>query len=172
MTAADKYYLKARDYYPFDLEQATEALEYGLSYDDTHAGLLLLRAEINYKYLGEHIAANEDYAYALYCHPENMQVYYAYAWYAVCVNDYKKAVSLLEKVSTFATTDKARIAYIYAMLSEKQAEYKASLEYISTAMKHCIDSDCYEYYAGHRERVEKKMKEEQVRHKQVNIIFT
>jgi hypothetical protein len=42
MTAADKYYLKAKDYYPYEIEEALEALEYGLSADETHAGLLTL----------------------------------------------------------------------------------------------------------------------------------
>tara|TARA_Y100000768_G_scaffold319786_1_gene255499 strand:+ start:420 stop:554 length:135 start_codon:yes stop_codon:yes gene_type:complete len=37
-TLATKYFIKATDAYPFNLEETIEALDYALSYDETHAG--------------------------------------------------------------------------------------------------------------------------------------
>src|SRR5690606_7466938 len=96
MTAADKYYLKAQDYYPCNLEEVLEALEYGLSCDEEHAGLHTLKGQVYYHYLKQFEAAKECFELALFYDKGFVDAYYAYIDLALTVKAYTKAEKLIE----------------------------------------------------------------------------
>lgn len=153
MNAADKYFLKAKDNYPYNLEEALEALDYGLSHDDTHAGLLTLQGKIYYRDLSHFDAARENFELALYHEPGYVHTYYEYARLAIILDDFARAEKLIGKALTVPGIDKSRIYYNEALMFEKRVAYTGAINSMKKAMQHCQDKNCNEFFAGELERL-------------------
>ncbi|HEY9178679.1 MAG TPA: hypothetical protein VIN07_13365 [Flavipsychrobacter sp.] len=153
MNAADKYYLKAKDNYPYNLEEALEALDYGLSHDDTHAGLLVLQGKIYYRDLSRFDAARENFELALYHEPGYIHTYYEYIRLAVMVDDFTKTEKLIRKALTVPGIDKSRLYYYEAQMLEKQGAYTGAIAGIKKAMLTCQSKDCHTFYSEELERL-------------------
>jgi len=172
MTAADKYYLKAKDNYPYDLDTALEALEYGLSCDDTHPGLLTLQGNIYYRDLRDFDLAMEYFELALFYDNRYTDTYYAYIQLCIDICNYTKAMQLIERASVVPGIDKAQIAYRTAKMYEKQELYKDALSHIQTAIATCTEKECNTFLNDELERVQLKMKNKFASEKRINIILT
>lgn len=153
MNAADKYYLKAKENYPYCLEEALEALDYSLSHDDTHAGLLTLQGKIYYRDLSRFDAARENFELALYHEPGYVPAYYEYVRLAVIIDDYAKAEKLIARALNVPGIDKAGIYYNEALLLEKGAEYGAAVNSLKKALLACQRKDCQAFYTEEVERL-------------------
>ncbi len=153
MNAADKYYLKAKDNYPYNLEEALEALDYGLSHDDAHAGLLTLQGKIYYRDLSRFDAARENFELALYHEPGYIHAYYEYIRLAIMMDDFAKVEKLISKALAVRGIDKSRIYYHEALMLEKQGIYTDAINSMKKAMLHCQDKNCNEFFAGEMERL-------------------
>lgn len=94
MNAADKYFLKAKDNYPYNIEDAIEALEYGLSCDSEHPGLLALMGYIYYNDLGKLDNAFNCFEQALLVDAAYIDTYYAYIKCAIDSRRYKRQLGL------------------------------------------------------------------------------
>lgn len=153
MNAADKYYLKAKDNYPYNLEEVLEALDYGLSHDDAHAGLLVLQGKIYYRDLSRFEAARENFELALYHDPAYVPTYYEYIRLATMLDDFAWAEKLIGKALVVPGIDKSRIYYNEALMLEKQGAYADAINSIKKAMQHCQDKNCHEFFTGELERL-------------------
>ena len=78
MTLANNYIFKALDAYPYDLEEAIEALNYALSYDAKNTMALCLLARIYAETLYDYDKAKTIYAEAL---AENVNAFHVYPHY-------------------------------------------------------------------------------------------
>lgn len=170
MNAADKYYLKAKDYYPHNLEEVLEALDYGLSHDDTHAGLLVLQGRIYYRELSRFEAARENFELALYHDPLYIHAYYEYIRLAILIDDYTKAEKLVNKALKVRGIDKSRVYYNQALMLEKQMFYTRAIDSIKNAMLHCQDKDCREFYTGELDRLLSKNAQSKEDNNKSNVI--
>lgn len=170
MNAADKYYLKAKDNYPYCLEEALEALDYGLSHDDAHAGLLTLQGKIYYRDLSRFEAARENFELALYHEPGYIHTYYEYIRLATLVEDYAQAEKLIRKALTVPGIDKSRIYYNEALLLEKQCAYAGAISSIKKAMQACQGKDCHTYLGEELERMLAKNTQSKEDNNQSNIV--
>lgn len=170
MNAADKYYLKAKDNYPYNLEEALEALDYGLSHDDTHAGLLTLQGKVYYRDLSRFDAARENFELALYHEPGYIHAYYEYIRLAVMVDDCKKAEKLIRKAMAVPGTDKSRLHYSEAMMLEKQGAYIGAINSIKKAMLTCQSKDCHTFYCDELERLLSKNTQSKEDNNMSNIV--
>ncbi len=158
MTAADKYYLKAKDLYTYEIEDALEALDYGLSCDDTHAGLLTLKGEIYFQYLKRFTAAAECFELALYHEPDFVRTYYLYIKMLTETDDVKAAEKLIARAFTIRGIDKPRIWHLEAMLYEKQGMYTIALNSMYNSKLHSQCKDCFAFYKAETKRMQKKSK--------------
>ncbi len=158
MTAADKYFLKAKDNYPYDIDDALEALEYGLSHDDTHSGLLTLCGQIQYKDLCRYDLAAESFGLALYHAPDYTEAYYHYIDLLTDTGNVKAAEELIARALNVTGINKARIWHREALLYERQEMYTIALASIKNARIWTNDKDYSDRYAQEHKRIKKKMK--------------
>lgn len=158
MTAADKYYLKARELYPYDMDDVVEALDYGLSHDDAHAGLLNLRGEITYHNLRQLHAAREIFELALYHDPQYADTYYNLIRLLCDLDEAQAAERLIARALMVKGIDKARIWHLEALIYEKQQMYTIALASLGNALRYCQDDDRRSFYKAEQKRVRKKSK--------------
>jgi len=158
MTAADKYYLKAKDLYPYIIDDALDALDYGLSHDETHAGLLNLKGEICHRDLKQFATARECFGMALFYDPAFVDTYYNYVRLLCDLDEAQAAEKLVAKALTIKGIDKSRIWHLEALVYEKQRMYTMALASLGNALQHCQDKDRYSFYKDEEKRVKKKSK--------------
>lgn len=158
MTAADKYYLKALDYYPFNLEEVSEALEYGLSHDETHAGLLCMQAVVYHRYLKDNDGAAYYFSLTVYHHPGYAEGYYGYLEYLLDIDDLAAAGRLLLKAKKVKGISMARLHYLESLMLEKSGMYTEASTTLKKAIQLCTDNKSYEKYREERERIKQKAK--------------
>jgi tetratricopeptide (TPR) repeat protein len=171
MTAADKYYLKAKENYPYNLDDVLEALEYGLSCDNEHPGLLTLMATIYERDLKQFNAAREQYELALFYDNTFVDAYYAYIQFALRMNDDKKAARLIASAMHVAGIDKARILYLRALLHTQQGQYASAIADMKAARQHCQCKDGYSFYTKEQERIEQKQKDYAQQYQSINVVL-
>jgi tetratricopeptide (TPR) repeat protein len=171
MTAADKYYLKAKDNYPYNLDDALEALEYGLSHDDGHPGLLTLKGRIYYDDLKQFEAARECFELALWNDNSFVEVYYAYIRLALGMEEYKKAEKLIANAHKVPGIDKARILYFEAQLLEKQNKYHNAIDTLNRARECCMNKESFSFYEEELERVRTKNDDLSKNGSQIKIVI-
>jgi len=171
MTAADRYYLKARDAYPYDYDEVLEALEYGLSCDDEHAGLLTLRGRIYYTDLKRFDAAKECFELALYSDASFIDTYYAYLDLALMTEDYALMAKLIAKAMRQTGIDKAAILYKEALMYEMSGNYDSAVRSLANAKMHCTSGKNPSFYDEEAERVKEKERNMRARQLPINIIL-
>lgn len=169
MTAADKYYLKAKDNYPYDLDAALEALEYGLSCDNEHPGLLTLMGRIYYHDLNNFEAAREYFELALFYNSDFVEAYYAYINFSLGMEDYSKAKRLLEKAKTVRGINKSKLYYAEALLYERQMDYTNAMGKVQLAKEYCLDKDGNIFYADELERIAAKVSQQEAQTKKIRV---
>lgn len=157
MTAADKYYLIAKDNYPCYPEEALTALEYGLSHDDAHAGLLTLYGEICYKDLSRHSEAAAHFRLALYHDPAFLPAYYHYIHLLCITEDVAAAETLIKQALKVKGIDKGRVWHSEALLYEKQGMYTLALASIRNACMWSTDAEETEVFGKEKKRIKKKV---------------
>jgi tetratricopeptide (TPR) repeat protein len=158
MTAADKYFLIAKENYPYEINDALDALEYGLSYDDTHAALLTLRGEIQYKDLHQYAAAADSFGLALYHDPAYVETYYLYIALLCTTGDIPAAERLIARALKVTGIDKGRIWHSEAQLYEQQGIYTLAQDSLRNALMWCSTDEDSDLYTKERKRIKKKMK--------------
>lgn len=172
MTAADKYFLKAKDYYPYDLEQVLEALEYGLSADDMHPGLLTLMGKIYHHHLRQFEQARECFETSLYSDALYVDTYYAYAHLLLWLNELPKAAKIVDRALGVPGIDRPKMLYFKAILHEKQGDYQLATGSLREAIRHSLTAECHKYYEDEIERLLTKDKRIREYAAPVNIILT
>jgi tetratricopeptide (TPR) repeat protein len=171
MTAADKYYLKAEENYPFNLEEALEALEYGLSTDDMHPGLLTLKGRIYHRNLRQFDLARECFETALYSDSLYVDTYYAYMYLLLWLNELEKAGRLIARALKVPGIDRPQVLYFKAIMHEKQGEFQVAAGCLREAAQYSLSKQCYKFYTGEIERVRAKDKDLEAQKAPVNIIL-
>ncbi|MCD6064516.1 MAG: hypothetical protein K0R82_2427 [Flavipsychrobacter sp.] len=172
MTAADKYFLKANDNYPFNIEEALEALEYGLSTDDMHPGLLTLMGKIYHRDLRQFEQARSCFETSLYSDSLYVDTYYAYAHLLLWLNDLVKAGRIIEQALKVPGIDRPKMLYFRAILHEKQGDYQLATVSLKEAIRHSLTAECHKHYEEEIERLQNKDKRIREYTAPVNIILT
>ncbi len=95
LTLADQYYLKARDHFPYCLEDAVENLNYALSYDDEHVQSHCLLGRVHMYELKDYAIAAHCFRRALYSDPSFPDVYKYYSLLKIWQGDYDAALILV-----------------------------------------------------------------------------
>lgn len=126
MNLATQYYVKARDHYPWDLPEAVEALEYALSYDDTHAGTHCLAGRYYAEQEQDFSQAFYHFEQALVHNVNHIDTYYYYANALITFGEFDRAKRLLEYGKTIKGICDSCILVKLALIQELKGNlYKA-----------------------------------------------
>ncbi|REC48214.1 tetratricopeptide repeat protein [Chryseobacterium pennipullorum] len=161
-----KYYFEALDYFPFNLSECMDALNYALSYEPEDSDSLCLMGRIYSEVLKDYETAKNFFNEALQNNMGNVNIPKYYIECLLNYEDYDEAEKLIGFAYTIKGIDKADILRCKALLCERKEEYSEALEHLKNAERF---SYCKEMTATLKERerfIRKKMpkmeKEEKV----------
>lgn len=128
---ATKYFIKANDSYPFNLEETVESLEYALSYDDSHAGAHCLMARVCLYY-------TLDFKNSLF--------------------HFEKARILLKHAKKVRGINKHRLFMLETELYERKGQIRKAKNTLKKALISSLNSDESEEVEEALKRIGKKVK--------------
>jgi len=156
-TLVNNYIFKALDAYPYDLEEAMEALNYALSYDEKNVIALTLLGRI-------YAEALKDFEKSKTCFEEALTEYItAFGVYPHYINvllwneDTKEAEKLIDFGLTVKGSNKALLYVKKANLFEQLKRYKAALKQLKKAKKHSYNNEFICIINAEKERIKGKM---------------
>ena len=136
MTLVNNHIFKALDAYPYDLEEAIEALNYALAYDSKNTMALCLMGRIYAETLHDYEKAKTFYTEAL---AENVNAFHVYPHYLNLLlwnEDYEEVARFINFALTVKGSDKAVLYYKKAILFEQQVRYKEALQHLKLAKRY------------------------------------
>ncbi len=141
MTLANNYIFKALDAYPYDLEEAIEALNYALSYDENNVEALCLMGRIYAENLKDYETAKQVFTDALQVNVKAFSVYPHYINVLLWNEDFNEVEKFIEFALTIKGSNKGNLYLKKAILFEIKGEYKKALEFIKLAKMNTYNSD-------------------------------
>ncbi|WGH76110.1 hypothetical protein P8625_02790 [Tenacibaculum tangerinum] len=156
-TLANNYIFKALDAFPYDLEEAVEALTYALAYEEKNVVALCLMGRIYAEHLGDFEKAKKYYTEAL---AENMYAFNVYPHYINVLlwnEDYEEVKRFIDFARTVKGSDKAILYVGKAQLHEQKQAYKKSLHCLKLAKRYTYNDDYMRIIKEHTERVKDKL---------------
>ena len=156
METTNLYLFKALDAYPYNLEEAVEALNYSLSYDPNNVMALCLMARVQSEQLGDYHAAIEYFEKALACDMENPKTYASYIHVLMQNDDYVEAQKLIEYAMTVKGIDKGGIALLQGQLYEALFEFEMAESALKEALLLGLNSGFISFVEDELSRVSKK----------------
>ena len=156
-TLANNYIFKALDAYPYDLEEAIEALTYALAYDEKNTVALCLMGRIHAEALHNYEKAKEYYAEALAENIHAFNVYPNYINVLLWNEDIEEAEKLIDFAVTVKGSDKAVLYLKKAVLKEQLKKYKKALKFVKIAKEYTYNADFMHSVNEVRDRIKEKM---------------
>ena len=157
MTLVNNHIFKALDAYPYDLEEAIEALDYALAYDAKNTMALCLMGRIYAEALHDYEKAKTFYTEAL---AENVNAFHVYPHYLSLLlwnEDYDEAARFIDFALTVKGSDKAVLYYNKAILFEQQVRYKEALQQLKVAKRYTYNENFMTDVNETRSRIKDKM---------------
>jgi tetratricopeptide (TPR) repeat protein len=156
-TIADTYYIKALDYYPFNLEFAAEYLNYALAADKFHSGANHLMGLLCIEHIKDYNKAEFYLQRALSGDPENVNVCFSLAELFIRLREYDKADKLISYTKKLRGVDLSKLYTFEALKFEYMNEYDQALNKLYKASDEAYDFDSFEQLRFSIERVKEKM---------------
>lgn len=153
---ADQYFIKALDYYPYNLEESVENLHYALSYDGEHAGANCLMGRLYSEYFKDFEKAESYFQAALACDPCHAESCAHYGSLLVKLRSFGKAQKLLDYASGLSGADLARILQLKALILENQQNFSETRAFLKKAMLETFEEELMQCLESDMARVEKK----------------
>ncbi|UII77157.1 hypothetical protein LV716_05040 [Flagellimonas sp. HMM57] len=157
MTLVNNHIFKALDAYPYDLEEAIEALNYALAYDSKNTMALCLMGRIYAETLHDYEKAKAFYTEAL---AENVNAFHVYPHYLNLLlwnEDYEEAAGFIDFALTVKGSDKAVLHYKKAILFEQQVRYKEALQHLKSAKRYTYNDNFMTDVNEAKSRIKDKM---------------
>jgi tetratricopeptide (TPR) repeat protein len=157
MTLVNNHIFKALDAYPYDLEEAIEALNYALAYDSKNTMALCLMGRIYAETLHDYEKAKAFYTEAL---AENVNAFHVYPHYLNLLlwnEDYEEAARFIDFALTVKGSDKAVLHYKKAILFEQQVRSKEALQHLKLAKRYTYNDNFMTDVNEAKSRIKDKM---------------
>jgi len=155
---ADAYYLKALCNYPYGMEEATENLNYALSYDENHAQSNCLMGRLQMEILKNFDKAAFYFEQAIV---NDLQYVDTYKWFSllkIWTGEFDKAEKIIDYGLKVKGMDKPMLYHRKALILEAQGYPLKALKLISFAMR-CSLSDPYvTFFKNEISRIQDKRK--------------
>lgn len=130
-----KYYFEALDYFPFNLSECIDALNYALSYEPEDADSLCLMGRVYSEELKDYETAKKYFDEAMQNNIGNINTPKYYIECLLNNEDYKEAEKLITFAMKIKGIDKSEILNCLSLLQERNFEYKQALGTLKEAKK-------------------------------------
>ena len=160
LTIADSYYLKAKGAMSgwfSDWNEACEALNYALSYDESHCPSLCLLAKVYAEYMYDFDKAFDCYDKVIAINPDYKDAYPDYIMYLIWADENERAERLIDFALTIKGIDNARLNWLSSYINETKGQYKKSLEHLKAAKKVIYNDHYFGFMIDEEERIKKKI---------------
>ncbi|PWN66884.1 hypothetical protein C1631_019390 [Chryseobacterium phosphatilyticum] len=131
----NKYYFEALDYFPHNLSECMDALNYALSYEPEDADSLCLMGRVYTEIVRDYEAAKNYFEAAMQSNIANINTPRYYIECLMNNEDYHEAEKLIAFALKMKGIDKADILYCNALLYERKEEYNKAIEHLKTAKR-------------------------------------
>jgi tetratricopeptide (TPR) repeat protein len=130
-----KYYFEALDYFPFNLSECIDALNYALSYEPEDADSLCLMGRVYSEELKDYEMAKKYFDEAMQNNIGNVNTPKYYIECLLNNEDYEEARKLIEFALKLKGIDKSEILNCRSLMQERNFEYKQALVTLKEAKK-------------------------------------
>lgn len=165
LSLADTYYLKALDSYPYNLESATENLNYALSYNSDHAQANCLMGRMYMEILKDYELAERYFELAII---NDLQYVDTYKWFSLLMiwkSEYERAEKIINYGCKVKGMNQAVMIHRKALISEAKGEYIAAAKLIKYALRSSLSNENIASLNCELERVKKKVKSKKKQYK-------
>ena len=152
----NRYYIKAREAYPWDLEEFVENIEYAYSSNNECPFTCVLLGKYNWEQLKYMDDARWYFEKAMSMEPSNLYVLEEYIDFCINIEEYTVASRLIEFAMKQRGADRAVLYRNNAIILENQRSYKWSLVFYKAAKLEALNSEFIESVCEDIERVTKK----------------
>lgn len=156
ITTINTYIFRALDLYPFDLEEAVQALDMALAYDETNVTALCLMGRVHAEMLKEYEVGIEYFEKVLAEDPQNLQVQNHYITALLWNDDADKALEFIEYAIKVKGADKANLYVNKALCYEQKEDYEEAMRLLKIAPKYAYNNEFGNYCNELNDRVKKK----------------
>lgn len=155
-TLADKYYIKASDVYPYDIEETLENLEYALSYNTDHVAANTLMGVLRMESFHDYAGAEEHFCIAMAADPSSADTCMKYVNLLLKLRKTTKAGRVLDYLDKLEGAQPDRVLAARGRICELQKNFGQALYYLRQAMLECFDSDYITFLEEEISRIESK----------------
>ena len=134
----NKYYFEALDFYPYNLPDCLEALNYALSYDSEDADALCLMGRIHSEVLKNYEKAKEYFEEAMMFDVSNVNTPQYYIACLIENEDFAEAEKLITYALKIKGIEKSTLGFYRAMISERRGSLKNALHFLKEAETFCF----------------------------------
>lgn len=131
----NKYYFEALDYFPYNMAEWLDALNYALSYEPEDADSLCLMGRVYSEVLKDYETGKKYFEEAMQSNIGNINTPRYYIEFLLSNEDYEEAEKLIGYALRMKGIDKSEILNCKSLLMERKGEYKQALEQLKEARK-------------------------------------
>lgn len=153
----NKYYFEALDFYPYNLPDCLEALNYALSYDPEDSDALCLMGRIYSEVLKDYEKAKEYFEEAMLHNVSNINTPQFYIACLLNNEDFYEAERLIKYALKIKGIDRSNLWFYRSVLSEKRGSFVNALEFLKEAEKFCYCPSSLEIVKQRKKFVKAKM---------------
>ncbi|MDF3027174.1 MAG: tetratricopeptide repeat protein [Fluviicola sp.] len=153
----NSYLVKALDYYPYNLEEALESLNYAMAYEENNPIALCLMGRVHLEIFKNYTEANSYFREALAASVDYLETY---AYFLDCLliqEDFEEMTKLLAFARKRRGIDRGLLFYYEALLLEKQMKFKKAQKMIKEAMLLAQTGSFMSDLEEMKKRIEKKI---------------
>lgn len=161
----NKYYFEALDYFPYNMSECLDALNYALSYEPEDADSLCLMGRIYSEVLKDYETGKKYFEEAMQNNIANVNTPKFYIECLLSNEDYDEAEKLIEYALKMKGIDKAEIYNCKSLLSERKGDSKQALEYIKEAKRFCYSRSELDILEDREKLVQNKLPKPRTRKK-------
>lgn len=168
LTIGDQYYLKALDWYRWNLEQATESLQYALSYDPDHVQANCLMGRLYMERMKDYWAATHYFDKALAADINYVDTYKYYSLLCIWQGKYDKALKIIDYGMKIRGMDTSVLHYHLSVMASYQKKWKKAIGHLENALILTHNEDQVWQLEQELIRLQKKVKKRKSKKKKKN----
>lgn len=155
---ATTYYLKAKDSYPYDLEETFESLSYALSYDESHAASHCLMGRFYAEQAQDYTESFYHFEQALLKDMTYISTYYYYADALITYGEFDRVKRLLKYAKGVKGICLSCVLQRKALLKEKQGKLIKAKNLLNKAKQMSTNNGEISFIEEELKRIKSKIK--------------
>ena len=152
-----KYYFEALDWFPYNLSECLEALNYALSYDPEDSDALCLMGRIYSEELKNFEKAKIYFEEAMLHEITNINTPKYHILCLINNDDLDEAEKLIEYSLRLKGIEKSILIYYRSMTSEKRGSFSNALKFLEDAEKYCFNETSFDLIKDRKKFIKSKM---------------